>query len=229
MNLDTIWRESFNEAIADIETRTGTNPMDWRVGGRATKVNPDKENHAWWDVNGREMFANFIELWRNLGWKIWQAPDGNHGVEIGFNVMFGDVLIKGFADLIAVLPTGELAVIDFKTGSSTPDTGMQLGLYACCIESTFGIRPTRGFFYSAREAQFIEEHDIDRWTIPLMTELFRQFDLGIKNRIFLPNVGMSCRTCGVKDYCHVMGGQLAPVYDSLSNLTQTTQGEKNER
>ena len=44
MNLETIWEESFNEAIADIETRTGTNPTDWRVGGRATVKNPDKEN-----------------------------------------------------------------------------------------------------------------------------------------------------------------------------------------
>ena len=95
---------------------------------------------------------------------------------------------------------------------------MQLGLYANCIESTFGVRPTRGFFYSARDAEFIEVHDLDRWTMPLFTELFRQFDLGLKNRIFLPNPGMSCRTCGVKDFCHVMGGQLAPVYDTLSTI-----------
>jgi len=218
MNLNELWEQSFLESIADIERRTGTNPQDWRVGGRATKVNPDKENKVWWDVNGREMLANFVEMWRNLGWKIWTAPDGNHGVEMEFNVMFGDVLIKGFADLVAVLPTGELAVIDFKTGSSTPETGMQLGMYACCIESIFGVRPTRGFFYSARDAQFIEVNDIDRWTMPLMTEMFRQFNIALENRIFLPNVGMSCRTCGVKDYCYAMGGQLSQIYDSLSTL-----------
>lgn len=219
MNLDTLWEESFNEAIADIETRTGTNPQDWRVGGRASRANPDKENKAWWDASGRQMLADFVELWRTIGWKVWQAPDGNHGIEMGFNVMFGDVLIKGFADLVAVLPTGELAVVDFKTGSSTPDTGMQLGMYAIMIQETFGVRPTRGFFYSAREAKFIEVYDINRWTMPLMTEMFRQFNIAIENKIFLPNVGMNCRTCGVKDYCHVMGGQLSQVYDSLSTIT----------
>ena len=135
-----------------------------------------------------------------------------------FNCNFGDVPIKAFADLIAVTPAGELAVIDFKTGNYTPDSAMQLGVYACCMEMTFGIRPTKGYFYSARKAEFEEVAGLDRWTIPVFTELFAQFERGLQAEIFLPNVGMSCGTCGVKDYCYAVGGQLAKVYDPIANL-----------
>ena len=43
---DQIWEESFLNEIADVEKSTGTNPTDWRVSGKATKANPDKENKA---------------------------------------------------------------------------------------------------------------------------------------------------------------------------------------
>jgi hypothetical protein len=48
--------------------------------------------------------------------------------------------------------------------------------------------------------------------------MFRQFNLGIENQIFLPNIGMSCGTCGVKEYCFAVGGQLAEIFDPLSQL-----------
>ena len=86
------------------------------------------------------------------------------------------------------------------------------------MEMQFGFRPTKGYYYSARKAQFIETTGLERWTIPVLTELFTKFDLGVRNEIFLPNVGMSCSTCGVKEYCYAVGGQLAPIYDTLANL-----------
>lgn len=215
---DSIWEESFNEAIGDIEKRTDTNPQDWRTGGRASKAYPNKEDKAWWDENGRKMFFDFINVWQQSGIEIWVTPEGVPGVEIEFNNYFGDVLIKGFADLIAVLPTGELAVVDFKTGSYTPDSAMQLGLYACLMEMQFGVRPTRGFYYSARKAEFIEVPGLNLWTIPVMTELFAQFVRGLNAEIYLPNVGMMCNTCGVKDYCYSVGGQLAQIYDPLAEI-----------
>ena len=221
MKVEDIWADSFNQAIADIETRNpGTNPTDWRVGGRATKENPDKENKAWWDENGLNMFKEFIAAWRESHIKIWETPEGLPGIELGFNQYFGNVLIKGFADLVGVLPTGELIVVDFKTGSSTPDSSMQLGLYACLMEMQFGIRPTRGYFYSARKAKFEEADGMSRWTVEVFTELFAQFARGLDAEIFLPNIGMSCRTCGVKDYCYVVGGELSQIYDPLGTITK---------
>jgi RecB family exonuclease len=211
-----MWQDAFTAQIAEVETRSGTNPIDWRKGGIATKANPDKEDKVWWDENGKKMFFDFINSWQESNMEIWQSPTGVPGIEIEFNNYFGDVLIKAFADLIAVTPAGELAVVDFKTGKSVPNSSMQLGVYACCMEMTFGIRPTKGYYYSARKAEFVEVGGMERWSIPVMTEMFSQFAKGLEAEIFLPNVGMNCSTCGVKEYCYAVGGQLATIYDPLA-------------
>lgn len=217
MTLEAIWEESFLAQIAEVETKSGSNPTDWRVGGRSTKANPDKENKAWWDVNGKDMFFKFTEAWKSSGFETWVSPQGVPGIEIEFNVKFGDVLVKSFADSVVKIGD-EIAVIDFKAGAYIPDSAMQLGLYASAMELQFGVRPTKGYFYDARHATFIAAVGLDRWTIPVFTELFRQFDLGLRNEIFLPNISMACITCGVKEYCYVVGGQLAPIFDPLANI-----------
>ena len=86
------------------------------------------------------------------------------------------------------------------------------------MEMQFGIRPIKGYFYDARKAEFREVGGLDRWTIPVMTELFAQFVRGIDANVYLPNIGMSCSTCGVKDYCYAVGGQLAEIYDPLAEI-----------
>jgi CRISPR/Cas system-associated exonuclease Cas4 (RecB family) len=217
MTWDTMWQDAFNQQVSEVQEKSGSNPVDWRRSGTATKANPDKEDGNWWNANGKTMFFDFINAWSESGMDIWVAPQGIPGIEIEFNQMFGDVPIKAFADLIAT-EGNEIVVIDFKTGKYMPDSSMQLGLYACCMEMQFGIRPTKGYFYSARKATFMEATNLDRWTIPLFTELFAQFKRGIDAEIFLPSVGMNCVTCSVKEYCHVQGGQLAQIYDPLANI-----------
>jgi len=51
-----------------------------------------------------------------------------------------------------------------------------------------------------------------------MTELFAQFVRGVDANIYLPNLGMACSTCGVKDYCYAAGGQLSQIYDPLAEI-----------
>jgi len=207
------------EQIAEVEKRNeGTNPTDWRVAGRASKDKPNKEDKAWWDENGKKMFFDFINAWQESQFEVWVSPQNVPGVEIEFNNNFGNVPIKAFADAIVVTPAGELAVVDFKTGAYMPDSSLQLGVYASLMEMQFGVRPSKGYYYSARKAQFIEAVGLDRWTIPLLTELFAQFARGLEQQIFLPNIGMSCMTCGVKEYCYAVGGQLAQIYDPLAEI-----------
>jgi len=218
MNWEEIWDQSFLEAIAETEAKSGTNPVDWRRGGRVSAANPDKENKAWWDNNGKKMFLDFITAWKDSQLTIWESPQGVSGIEIELNSNFGDVLVKAYADLIAVTAGGELVVVDFKTGAYTPDSALQLGIYACAMEMKFGVRPTRGYYYSSRKATFLEAEGLHRWTIPLLTELFAQFNRGVESQIFLPNIGMACSTCGVKDYCYATGGELAQLYDPLATI-----------
>lgn len=213
-NLDLIWQTAFNEAIGKEQEESGLNPLDWRAGGRATKEWPDKENGDWWNLNGRKMLEQFTEVWDSTGWKVWTTPNGIPALELEVNVFYGEVLVKAFIDLLAVTPEGELVVCDFKTGKSMP-SNMQLGLYASSIEQQFGIRPQHGYFYDARKAQMVITNNLGRWTPELFTELFRQFEVAVENQIFLPNVGMSCSSCSVADYCYANGGDMASMLDPL--------------
>ena len=218
---DKMWDESFLNQIAATTARNPhSNPVDWRVGGKVSTAKPNKEDKAWWDENGKKMFFDFINAWQESHFELWVSEDNVPGVEIEFNQMFGTVPIKAFADAMVVTPAGELAVVDFKTGSYMPDSSMQLGVYACCMEMQYGVRPTKGYFYSARKGLFLEASGLDRWTIPVMTEMFEQFARGLEAEVHLPNLNMMCGSCGVKDYCYAYGGQLAPIYDPLANLTK---------
>jgi hypothetical protein len=212
-NLDLIWQESFNKAIGDEQTKSGTNPVNWRAGGRISKEWPSKENGDWWIVNGLEMFNKFNEVWAGLGWNVWHAPGGNIALELEVNQNYGDTFVKAFIDMVAVNSDGELIVVDYKTSKSMPSS-MQLGLYACSLEKAFGIRPAYGAYYDARKGQMVTQM-LDRWTIPLFEYLFRQFETAISNEIFLPNVSRDCGTCSVGDYCYTNGGQMADMFDPL--------------
>lgn len=208
INLKELWAICFNEAIGEEQEKYDINPFDWRAGGRATKQYPNKEDGDWWNENGYKMLEDFVDVWENLGWKVWHTPEGIPGLELGINVYYGDTLVKAFIDMVAITPDDEIVVVDFKTGKNMPGN-MQLGLYASSIEKQFGIRPKHGYYYDARKAMMTVTEDLDRWTPELFAELFRQFEIAVANEIFLPNVGMGCVSCSVADYCYANGGTKA--------------------
>lgn len=211
------WNAHFQSLIDAKAAETETLPSAWRAGGRATKQYPEKENDVWWQDNGPKMVNDFITWWKNNKWSVWfynNVPQ----IESEYNVMFGDTLVKSFIDLIAVTSDGEVAVIDYKAGAYMPDTNMQLGLYACAVQQITGMRPTKGYFYNARQGIMEDAGDLSRWTVQLFTELFKQFNKAVEQEIFLPNLGMMCKSCSVKDYCHAYGGELAVKYDPLATL-----------
>jgi len=219
-NVKLLWEQVFNECIGNEQERHGTNPVDWKAAGRATKANPNKENGDWWAEQGPEMLANFIQFWENSGFQVWHTPEGFPAIELEINLDYGDVRIKAFIDLVAVTPDGELVVIDFKTGANMPSSSMQLGLYGTAIEKQFGIKPAAGYYYDARNVVMAPAPGFDNWTYELFTELFRQFELGVANEIFLPNLGMMCKSCSVKDYCYAYGGKLKDKFDPLSRIAK---------
>lgn len=218
--LHTIWAEAFNKTIGEEQEKSGLNPIDWRRSGRVSKEWPDKENGDWWNANGLEMFVNFANVWEQLGWSIWHTPEGVPGIELEINQYYGDIFVKAFVDLVVVTSDGELAVVDLKTGKTMP-SNMQLGLYASSIEKQFGMRPSQGYYYDARKAVMMPTENLGRWTPQLFTELFRQFELGVQNKIFLPNVGMGCSSCSVSDYCYANNGSMAEIMDPLYAIAKT--------
>jgi hypothetical protein len=216
-----LWDETFQKLIDEKAANSDTLPSEWRAGGRATKDYPDKENDIWWSEKGPDMVDTFIHWWKNSNWEVYYGNTKTPHIEAEYNVMFGSVPVKAFVDLIAIIPNEqELVVVDYKAGAYMPDYNMQLGLYACCMELAEGVRPDKGFFYNARKGIMEEAGDLSRWTIPVFTELFEQFERAVSEGIFLPNLGMSCKSCSVSQYCYAFGGELAAKYDPLASIDE---------
>lgn len=215
--LEATWRAAFEGAVADELSASQTSVTEWRAGGRATKANPNKEDWQWWQDNGFTMFKSFTEWWEaNNNWHIWLTPTGDHGVELGLFSDFNGVPVRAYADLVCYDQDGVLSVVDFKTGTYMPDSAMQLGLYATLIERLFGVRPQRGYYYNARKAIMEPVVGLERWTKPVFDELFTQFQVAVSHNIYLPNIGMMCGSCGVKDYCYAYSGAVG--VDPLGDL-----------
>jgi hypothetical protein len=95
-----------------------------RVGGRATKANPNKEDANFWQNQGPKWVEAYI-AWRNANpdWKIWKAPDGNHAIELELTPVVADVPVKMIIDRVFEV-NGELVIVDLKTSQSTPTSAL---------------------------------------------------------------------------------------------------------
>lgn len=195
---------------------------EYTATGRAAAAYGGKRTTDWWLDNGPLMVEAWQNWRRDTGWHLWDVA-GSPAVELEVNFQLPnlDLPIKAFIDRVFVLPTGELAVVDLKTGR-TPETPEQLGLYATAIEIVHGVRIKWGYFWSPQHGHG-QPYDLDRWTPELFSALFNEAVAGIQARSFLPQPANGCaRWCGVSRFCAVVNGEQAAEHDPLlcgPNLT----------
>jgi hypothetical protein len=172
-----------------------------RVGGRATKANPNKEDVTFWQTAGPKWVEGYI-AWRktNPDWKIWTAPDGNPAIELALTPVVNDVPVKMIIDRVFEV-NGELVIVDLKTSQNTPTSSLQLGFYKLGLEQTFGIEVKWGTYYMSRGNNISEMVDLSEYTYDKMEYLIMQFDAARKNAIFLPNTNSCQYMCGLTEYC----------------------------
>jgi len=178
----------------------------WRAGGRATIANPNKEDGTWWQANGIKMLDNWVNF-RNAenNLELWVTPQGIPAIELIFNIDLDGVMVKGALDRLMVLPSGELVVLDIKTGARTPSSDFQLGIYAVAMEATFGVRPKFGTYWDARKGGITELVSLDKWTRESVSEIVGMFDKARRAGIFLPNFD-HCKMCNFKNDCKYQNG-----------------------
>jgi hypothetical protein len=72
-----------------------------RVGGRATKLLPNKEDINFWQISGPMWVEDYI-AWRkaNTNWKIWTTPDGRPAIELELMPEIAGVPVKMVIDRI---------------------------------------------------------------------------------------------------------------------------------
>jgi putative RecB family exonuclease len=211
------WRTAFQQEIDKADERGIPRDL-WRTGGRATKDKPNGEDYDFWLLEGEKQVWSFGQWFTDRLEEGWEIPvlGGNKTVEIEMNVSLDGVMVKGYADLMMRTPTGDLMVIDHKTGSRTPDTYRQLALYALAMRLLGFETPTLGAYYMTRKAelsvptQFLEDDFLS------LIDTFAMVDQAIKAEIFPAKPSSMCKSCGVAQYCAAVNGEKAkendPVY-----------------
>ncbi len=190
-----LWESAWAESTANMDVATA------RVGGRATKANPNKEDATWWNKTGPVWVDGYI-AWRkhNPDWKIWTAPDGNKAIELGLMPEVAGVPIKMVIDRVFEV-NGELVIVDLKTSQQTPNSSLQLGFYKMGLELTFGVPVKWGTYYMSRGNGMADMVDLSQYTFEKMEYLIEQFDKARKSGIFLPNTNNCQYLCGLTEHC----------------------------
>lgn len=131
---------------------------------------------------------------------IWVAPDGTPGIEMKFDVVFGEVPVRGFID--AVIQIGDnVRVRDNKTGNM-PGDDFQLAVYARSLEKLYDVEINTGDYWMGRKGGPTPIYDLSYWTAERLTEAFAEMDAGVRAGSFEPNPEpKKCMFCSVSSSC----------------------------
>jgi hypothetical protein len=194
-SVNSLWVKAWEECKGDIDLTNA------RVGGRATKAFPNKEDVPFWQATGPKWVENYV-AWRkaNSNWKIWQTPDGRPAVELALEPVVAGVKIKMIIDRVFEV-NGELVVVDLKTSQQLPSSSLQLGFYKLGLEQTFGQPINWGNYYMSRDSGTASMIDLTGYTRDKMEYLVETFDKARKAAVFLPNTNNCQYRCGLTEYC----------------------------
>ncbi|GAA3473841.1 hypothetical protein GCM10018965_083940 [Nonomuraea roseola] len=186
--------EAFREREPDVSR--------WQAPGR-TKPATDLANRL---ERGADQVAGYIEysLTNTQLLPVEYLP-GEPGAEVPFELDLEGVRVIGSIDLILVDSRGRLRVRDIKTGSRLPSSPIQLAVYRLAVEELLGDAPSWGDYYMAKNNAPTQPYDLTRFDRREVSRWFRDMDASEKEGRYLSNPGESCKTCGVRRYCSVMG------------------------
>ena len=202
---DLLWsdlfRKEWDKHLKENAERYPDVPVsEYKAGGRTSQAYPNKEDSRWWLDKGPDMVKNWY-LWRkNNPMTIWTPEGADPAVELGIELPVNNYTLRMFIDRVFVTPTGEMVVLDLKSGSRTPASDLQLGIYAAGIEKVFGVRPRYGAYWMARSGNTSELVDLDYLPSDRIISLVDSFDFARKNAIFIPNLS-NCSYCNVAQHC----------------------------
>jgi len=136
---------------------------------------------------------------------VWVSPDGQPGIELGFNMDLDGIEIRGFIDLVMSVPDGptdtEVLVRDNKTGNQ-PGDDFQLGVYSVAIEDAFGVKPEKGDYWMGRSGKPTYPFDLRDWTRGRVSDAFQELETGISAEMFDPDPSPDkCMFCDVNASC----------------------------
>ena len=190
-----LWAKAWAQELGDKDLTNA------RVGGRATKANPQKEDVNFWQTTGPQWVQAYID-WRkaNPNWKLWKTPQGVPAIELAMLPEFAGVPVKMILDRVFEV-NGELVIVDLKTSQQTPTNTLQLGFYKVGLLKTFGIDVKWGTYWMARQHGVSPLVSLEQYTEDKLEYLVSGFDKARKAGIFLPNTNNCQYKCGLTAHC----------------------------
>ena len=130
-------------------------------------------------------------------------------------------LLRGFVDRIDVAPTGELRVVDYKTGKAPPEARalaefkamFQMKFYAVALLRSRGVLPTRLRLLYLADGQVLDYspdlNELLRFEKTLMA-IWRAIQSAGATGDFRPHPSPLCDWCAHHSHCPVFGGTPPP-------------------
>lgn len=216
VDLPAIWRTVFNEEL-DKQKAKDPDVLGWRKAGIKAD-NPAGEDVAhWYSVLGPSLVESYIAWRKRSSWEIWTTPDGEPAIELnvgGTLPGMEGVEFKGYIDRIFYDPQFDaLRLVDLKTGSRKPETGLQLGVYGAAVQHRYGVAVPTGAAFMNRKGALAEAWTLAKYTPEYVGRHFKQLFDAIQAGYFVPKVGRHCGLCDVASACYANDGPLAHLYD----------------
>ena len=199
LELIDIWNTTWRDTEREREEYDLTKSDTWRIAASKTR-NP--EDGDWWYTAGYKFFENWV-TWRNENphIAIHMVDDKTPGIELEMAPVVAGVKVKMAIDRVMVnKDTGELYIIDLKTGKNHPRTGLQLGFYAYGLRHTYGTDVGTGYYWNARKMELSQPFNLADYDDSKIETLVSMFQKARTSGIFIPNYD-SCSMCGYTATC----------------------------
>jgi putative RecB family exonuclease len=174
------------------------------------------------DLMGLELTGDDLALFRadsgSLvdGYLALEDPDGVQaiGLELDLRVEMDGVVMRGIIDRLDLLPSGELAVVDYKTGRAPPPDQSRARMagvhfYAYLCEQVIGVRPASIRLMYLRDPVEVSAEPSDQMMRGLRQRagaVWQAVVRACERDDFRPHPSALCNSCGYRAYCPAVGG-----------------------
>lgn len=152
-----IWSRMFDEERKRLAAESGWPESAFRTAAKGL------ENYDWWRVNGEAMVRKYIAYhtreWR-ARYQVAKLVDGTTLLEQRLSRQYDIGAMHGDLDAVYLdMTTGQLTIVDYKSGGHQPFTTFQLGAYRSLLATQLSptVGPIRGAFWNARAGS----HDME--------------------------------------------------------------------
>lgn len=205
---------SFEERLVKLIAESPAGARIRVSGNKRTKLQftggPNKQDLEWWLTYGPQMVDQWAEFQAETGWTIARLPDGEWGIELGFEIEIEGIPVRGSIDRVMLTPEGDIVIVDIKGGRTSAT--MQLGTYALALSEVYGLDADWATFWQPKLedekyplGKYWREH-MPSYPFAQLRAMYVGTDDSIRRGVFLPNVGSACSGCTVAQACWANGG-----------------------